>query len=289
MNEPEITALLDRLVEADLQPEDWDDVLRRSAVSGGRRRPIFRPGAALLGAVAVATALLVLGVTAPWRGGPTILDRAAAAILVPTPGQILSEHIVFRARVWHPYPQRSDAHIWIAGAPTHRFRVTLSGPLRAEIGGVVGGNSGLAYSFTSDVLDPVGFQYTITREVLDPTALIKQALTSGHAHVQGQTTIHGRKVIQIRLSWNAFGRLIPVADYFVDARTYRPFRIAIIPSSPESYRFGFPLSAAYSFLPSGLRWPGSVYDFVEYRTIAPTAANQRLTDIRAQHPNTPVI
>ena len=288
MNDREITALLERLVEqVDQETDNWDDVLRRADVRPGRRS--LRPGAAALTIVAVGAAVAVLAVTTPWRGGPTILDRAAGAILLPSSGQIVSEHIVFRGRFWHPYAQTSNAHIWIGGAPTHRFRVTISGGLRADIGGIVGSDSGLAYSFTSHVLDPVGFQYTISRNVLDPTALIKEALTTGRARVEGRTTIRGRDVIRIRLMWNAFGRKIPVALYYVDAHTYRPVRIAIMPGRPEAYRFGFPLSAAYPFLPSGLRWPGSVYDFVEYRMIPSTAANQRLTDIRAQHPRAPII
>jgi hypothetical protein len=284
----EITALLDQLVE-DVEDEegDWDDVLRRADAA-----PKKRPGqrwAVAVGFAAAAIAALVLAETTPWRGGPTLVDRAAAAILAPTSGQILSEQIVFRARIWHPYLETTHAQIYIDGGPVHRFRVTLSGGLRAEIGGKVGGSSGLAYDFTGHVLDPVGFQLTMTRAVLDPTALIRQALTAGRARVEGRARIRGLDVLRIRLSWPAFGRLIPVAYYYVDARHYRPVRIEVIPERPQGYSLGFPLSAAYSFLPTGLRWPGSVYDFVEYRLLGPTAANERLTDIRAQHPHAPIV
>ena len=289
MTDREITTLLDRLVEdVDGEEGDWENVLRRADVVPKKERA-RRRWAVPVASAALAIAAAVLVETTPWRGGPTLVDRAAAAILAPTPGQILSERIVFRARIWHPYLETTHAQIYIDGGPAHRFRVTLSGGMRADIGGKVGGSSGLAYDFGSRVLDPVGFQLAMTRTVLDPTALIKQALTSGRAQVEGHARVRGRDVLRIRLSWPAFGRLVPVAYYYVDAHDYRPVRIAVIPDRPQGYRFGFPLSAAYSFLPSGLRWPGSVYDFVEYRLVEPSSANERLTDIRAQHPRAPIV
>ena len=289
MTDREITTLLDRLVEGvDHEEGDWENVLCRADAAPGNK-PARRRWAVAAVFAAVAIGAAVFAETTPWRGGPTLTDRAAAAILTPTSGQILSERIVFRARIWHPYLETTHAQIYIDGGPAHRFRVTLSGGLRADIGGKVGGSSGLSYDFESHVLDPVGFQLAMTRAVLDPTALIKQALTSGHAQVEGHARVRGLDVLRIRLSWPAFGRLVPVAYYYVDAHDYRPVRITVIPDRPQGYRFGFPLSSAYSFLPSGLRWPGSVYDFVEYRLVAPSAANERLADIRAQHPNAPIV
>src|SRR4051812_32821723 len=51
-----------------------------------------------LAVAVVAVTAVVLAVTAPWRGGPTVLQRAAAALESPTRSSVLAESFIVRAR-----------------------------------------------------------------------------------------------------------------------------------------------------------------------------------------------
>jgi hypothetical protein len=88
----DVQALLDRLAEPfEGERGDWEDLLEhaglRPARAHSRRRWIFA-----LAAAAVVVAVVALAVTSPWSGGPSVVDRAAAAILAPTQG-VLYERI----------------------------------------------------------------------------------------------------------------------------------------------------------------------------------------------------
>jgi hypothetical protein len=90
--ETEMHDLLDRAYPPSSETEDWDDVLARLRPTPARRR--YR-------LIAVATALAVaatiaLVVTSPWQGGPTILDKASAALAAPA-GQVIYESTRFPA------------------------------------------------------------------------------------------------------------------------------------------------------------------------------------------------
>jgi len=306
VNDGEITALLDRLVGSlDGEVGDWDDVLERSAkpVRVAEQGPIHRRrrpwhssrGLLLIGAAAVVTTLVVLIVESPWRGSPTILDRAAAAVLTASPGQILYESIAIHPSGSSSQGDVTHVHVWVDGASPHRFRVRFDGSRPADVGGRLGGVTGLSYAFSDDVLDPVAFQFPVSQSALDPAAFIRTALISGRAQVDGRTTIRGREVTRIRVSWRAFGRLVPIALYFVDVHTYRPVRVVITAARPSAYRLGFPLTSI-TFLPyggfSGAKGPplrALVYDFLEYRYLAATDANRKLTSVRAAHPRAKIV
>ena len=93
-------------------------------------------------------------VTSPWGRGPTILDRAAAAIALPAAGQILYENITLHVTPTRP-PERVRAallklppgalhppyafdlrvRVWLTGAAPHRFRLTEHGDVRGRIRG----------------------------------------------------------------------------------------------------------------------------------------------------------
>jgi hypothetical protein len=251
----------------------------------------------LSGAAVAAAAVVALTVAAPWRGGPTILERAAAAILAPTSGQILYESIAIHPSISGARGGVTHVRVWLDGASPHRFRVTFDGPQPGDIGGTLGGVTGLSYAFSDDVLDPVSFSGPVSQASLDPAAFIKKALTSGRAQLDGTTTLRGHEVLRIRVSSNPFGHPQPIALYFVDAHTYRPIRVALIATTrPDPYRVGFPL-AALSFLPSAVSFGFShargqypfVCDFAQYRYLAPTAANRKLTNIRAAHPHAKIV
>jgi hypothetical protein len=269
----------------------------------------------IAGAMSVFIAVAAFAVSAPWRGGPNIIDRAAAAITVSTSGQILYETIGIRVtappglvrRLPHRLRSRApkqwvgQARVWIEGAPPHRFRLTITGRWGlangavmtappAEIGGRLSSFGGLAYDVRFRTLYPVAFDYRTTQSALDPAAFVKAALTSHRARVQGSTVIRGRKAIRIRVRARVHGQLEPVADYFVDAQTYRPLRVVITggtspgdgPNLPGMPLTSLTMIERATLPPFGGRY---VFDFDEYRHLPPTAANRKLTDVKAMHPH----
>ena len=259
-----------------------------------RRRVPWRSGRGvpLLGATVAAGAVVTLTFAPPWRGGPTILERAAAAIAAPTSGQILYESIAVHPSISGARGGVTHVRVWLDGASPHRFRVTFDGPQRGDIGGTLGGVTGLSYAFSDHVLDPVSFYGPVSQSNLDPAAFIKKALTSGRAQLDGTTTLRGQEVLRIRVTSNPFGHTQTIALYFVDAHTYRPVRVALMPTArPDPYLVGFPL-ASLSFLPSAVSFGLShtfVCDFAQYRYLAPTAANRKPTDIQAAHPHAKIV
>ena len=98
MSDRDVTDVLDRLVgNVDDEVADWEDVLERAAEPVRKRwswRP--RPRYLLAGAGVVVAAVVALTIAEPWHGGPSIVDRAAAAILTPNSRQILYERVIFR-------------------------------------------------------------------------------------------------------------------------------------------------------------------------------------------------
>ena len=84
-----------------------------------------------------------------------------------------------------------------------------------------------------------------------------------------------------------------VAVYFVDGQTYQPVRVVM---DLKKHFFnetvpGFPLLSLTriqsSILPSV--YGRYVIDFNDYRHLAPTAANNKLANIRAAHPTAKIV
>jgi hypothetical protein len=334
MTESEISALLDRLVERfEDEIGDWDAVFAEAAapvrVAPGRRKrlhvllPRRGRGLLLFAATAALTALVLLAATGPWRGGPSVLERAAAAIALPRSGEVLYEGITIRAtptlppgrlpppRVRYfldpPYTLGAHINVWMAGTPSHRFRLTedasLSGrrngnpktiPLRStEIGSTVGGVQGLAYDPATRTLDPLTFSSRLKRSQLDVTEFIWQAITSGRAKVDGTAVLNGRPVVRIRILAHGYGRVVSNVLYFVDATTYRPVRVEMINNAPllNQTSPGFPLLTLTPLQTSSLPdFPGRyVLDFDAYRYLTPTPANEGLTSIQSAHPRAKIV
>lgn len=281
---------------------------------GASRRRHFKLRTLLAVAAVAGTALLVLTVAEPWHGSPTIIDRAEAAFLAPTGGQILYESVTVRRVPASSTGSISRVRLWLDSA-THRFRMTFSGPRPAEVGGTLGSSTGLNYVPSTNALYQAAFQFRVSQSDLDPAAFIRSALQAGRAKLAGKATVRGHEVIRIQFStwFNAptARRLEPIALYYVDADTYRPVRIvtpppygrvAIYPDTlgviPEKASVGFPMDPS-AFLAG---FPGVptrsfpaiprattvsaprahlVYDFDAYRLLAPTAANRKLTSVRA--------
>jgi hypothetical protein len=319
---------LDALVPTTDEIAEWDDVLVRAAESLRRAPRPVRPsrrsgrGWLLFAATAALTALVLLVATAPWRGGPSVLARAAAAIAVPESGKVLFESITIQVspelprrlppprlvyNLSPPYTLLAHVNVWIADAPPHRFRLRedawLSGrfhgnpkshPFRpTEIGSTLGGVQGLAYDAPTGALDPVSFASRPKRSQLDVTEFIWKALTSGRAKVDGNTVLDGRSVVRIRIHVHGYGRVVSNVVYFVDATSYRPVRVEMDNNAPllNQSSPGFPLLTLTPLQTSSLPdVPGHyVLDFDTYRYLAPTPANERLTSIKAAHPGAKVV
>ena len=284
---------------------DWDDVLGRSTQSlritdpsrrwtrlrqwrPTRRMPLF-------GAMAAAViGLVALAVGSPWRGGPTIIERATAAITAPAPGEILQESIALHSGPFNPHGA-VNIHVWLDGAPPHRFRVRFDRQRQVDVGGTVGGTGALSYDFASGALVPVALRFRVSPSDLDPVGFIRTALASGHAQPDGTTTIRGHEVLRIRVTAQLGGRGEPIAFYYVDAHTYRPARIVMPPGDfkPIASLHGLPLIFVLA-LPHGLPDAAGnhfalVYDFAKYRYLEPTTDNRKLANIRAQHPRARII
>lgn len=316
MSEDEITTVLDRLVDTfEEESGDWGAVLDRAAGRGSvvllrKRRPLLLAASAAIGIAAVA-----LSVAAPWHGGPSIVERAAAAIAAPTSDQILHEAITVHLTPAPPppallrlvhghYPSAGVAHVqvWLSGAAPHRFRVTMTAegvdangkPFHtpsSEIGGTLGSVAGLGFDASAGVLDPVPFQHPVRQASLDPAAFIRTALTAKNAHVEGRTTLDGRDAIRIRVTAAPYGHAETVAIYYVAARTYRPIRVVIdqnrggatFPAMPLT---SLALTQLATFEPTTGRY---VFDFDRYEQLPPAAKSRKLSDIRAAHPGVKIV
>jgi hypothetical protein len=314
IDESLLRTALDDVVPSSDEVAEWDDVLARTAPS--RRR--WGPRRSLLAAAACASVgSLALVLAGPWRAGPSIVDRAAAAIAVPRPNTILYERIDIRvtppARIARKYGARAPrswqgvAHAWLDGARPHRFRLTIVGAYRyanghtaptspgtavptspGELAGRLGNYHGLAYDAASRTLLPVAFDVAVTQARLDPAAFVRAKLRARHAQVVGSATIRGHDAIRILVRARVFGQLVPVATYFVDAKTYRPLRVVITNVTPGDAPSlpGLPLASLSTLQQASLPTWGAryVFDFAQYEQLPPTAATRRLTNIRAVHP-----
>jgi hypothetical protein len=282
-----------------------------------------RWGALLFATTLVAAAFLVLTIVAPWQSSRTILDRAQAALLAPSAGTILYERVTVHPIVFSPRGTVARVQLWVDGARPRRFRMTFGGAWRVELGGTLGTSTGLNYVASDHALHRAAFPFRVRQSDLDPAAFIRTALRSGQAKVDGRATIRGHDVIRIRVNawFNAPSgrRLEPIALYYVDARTYRPVRFVIppprgvvilagsetdwlvvhpesalfslgVPMDPSVFLLGFPGYSAPTepVIPGDTTVskarPHRIYDFEDYQLLAPTAANRRLTNVRAMHP-----
>jgi hypothetical protein len=288
VNDRDVTDVLDRLVgNLDDEVADWDDVLERASMgSAPQRRWRSRWTLVAVGA-ACAAAALVVALTAPWGGGPDVVDRAAAAILAPTRG-VLYERIT----VHGTSGPASHVQVWIDGAAPHRFRVLITGPRPVELGGVLGTTRGENFSAPDRVIDPVAYELPVIQAHLDPAAFVKAALTSGAAKSDGTTAIRGRDVIRIRVLSHRYGPPETVALYYVDAKTYRPARIVITQRGGYVFLIGFRLpTLGVIQVPSFTHFLEGqpTFEFDDYRYLPATPANRKLADLRAMHPHADVL
>lgn len=250
-----VATMLDEYCPASAEASEWPRVLRDAqaapASSGGTLSRIqrvadrlgWRGRAALLAVLTGAAIGAAVVLTAPWSSSPSILERAAAAITGPTSTQILYENILIRPTTSPKVAIR--VRVWLQGSAPHRFRIvsdarppsgraTLATD-HLDVGGTLGNTDDVSYGVADKVLDPVAFQWRFLEGDLNPVAFIKTALTSGRgcprafcvARLDGKTTISGRAVIRILLTYRPPGQAATTVLYFVDAHTLQPVRVTL--------------------------------------------------------------
>jgi hypothetical protein len=281
----DVDALLDRLVPAfEDETGDWADVARRARRSRPRKR---RPLLLLVPAAAALAAAAVLA-GGPWRGGPTALDRAAAAIAGPRSGGVLAEDVTVSVVTPTGKHLSRRLKVWLTA---RSFRVQLSpatGESAQEYGGRFGAGEGLGLS--GGYLVPEVFRVPLGEPDLDPTAFIRKALAGGRAHVAGAARIAGRRVVEIDLSSRLFGETVATARYFVDASTYDPVRLVVSAAVPNAAPAVLPLSEVASFAYGGLESGGDYvyrYDFARFEHLP--ASDAKLASMKAEHPGAKTI
>jgi hypothetical protein len=183
---------------------------RTPTTSGLRLLGQRKFGAAAVTAVVVAVTT-GLFVSAPWNNAPGFLERAQAA-LAADPETVL--HASWKETLTSTDPactvERGPNEIWIDQTPPRRFRtiqedstpnsaadpgewVCSSGTI-SELRGTL--DSGRAYSVVpgSESGSPVLF---ITP--YDPVQALREAISEGRAHDEGETQLDGRTVKRIRI------------------------------------------------------------------------------------------
>ena len=293
-----------------------DDVRRRAAarlVAAIDRERIPSAGStprfarSRYGVLAFAAALVVAGATAfflaHWASSPGFLERAQAA-LTPSAGTIL--HYKWQeTRTWTQFSctvTERPSEIWIDQTYPRKYRALFGhepassdeqlvvlvgyGPARskdprkqicsrgrpAEIGGDLTERPTLMF-FPPDWLSYAPGQY---RASYDPVGELREAISAGRAHHDGQTTLAGRTVERIR----------------IDRPSRCPFPSCREPSyayvDPESYDL-VQTESPYGVYFRGARQPiwqfKIVARYLTFEYLPRTAANLALTDIVAQHPN----
>lgn len=285
------------------------DTSRRSWITNR-----FWMAAAIVACAAVAVVLLA--VTSLWPNGPNIVGRAAAAIGAATPQQVLYERSTFESigskGLWigpHGGLGRGSFQLWVAGGTgTRSFRsvtqtviphLIVRGGIEApaapwgnalmtlhpgrqtqEIGGILGPE----HVVEAEVYEPQRreiVRYTqaptgINAISFDPLAVIRQALSTGHAKSTGRTRVAGREVERIELTMRDIDNTSGTATYYVDARDETPVEVIF----HHTRQIEYPYLPIFDPTVAG----GIAYHFKAFRYLPSTAANLRLTNIQALHP-----
>lgn len=257
--EPVIHDELERLSpEAEAGRPDWQDVIRRAkpapTVLTRRRRPWTRSAAA---AVALASVMAALALVSPWDGGPTLVDRALAAV---------GDQPVLHAVIARPSPRTDERLIGVeSGATIERVETTeiwfdrsrdlkktvtaLDGHVLDELletaaGGFTRG--GPVYTCAWIAAHPVeatragvscnlsGENGTVPRHIPERPPTLDEALAgfvdryqsglaSGRVREVGSGELGGREVIWLELPPGTGAAPAPHRDRVaIDADTYKP-------------------------------------------------------------------
>jgi hypothetical protein len=260
-----------------------------SALGGGRRRAKIRVYRAVaLAVVAGATAAALL-VSAPWSSSPGFLEKAQAA-LTPPAGTILHQKWELTSTSTDPActVTRGPNEIWIDQTPPHRYRALLNdlpphplpppralacaSPTPSELGGTFDTGETLRFVPPNTLtVNPLQFVFP-----LDPVKELREAISEGRAHDEGETQLDGRTVERIRIDAPP-GCPVPGCSRepsyaYVDPDTFAPVQV----ESPH----GYITTAGGPVVRLHMVWRTLTFEYLPR-----TPANLALADIRAQHPN----
>ena len=268
---------------------------RDAAVSAGRTTRLgasfARHRLLLASATLSVAAVAALLITTPWSTSPGFLEQAHAA-LTPPAETIL--HQKWELTTTSTDPTCTVTHgpneIWIDQTPPHRYRALLNMPDPAdadpralacasgtplELGGTFDTGETLRFVPPNTLtLNPL--QVLFPLDGLDSARELREAISEGRAHDEGETQLDGRTVKRIRIDARPD---CPVPDCsrepsyaYVDPDTFAPVRS----ESPHG----------------GINPPGGpfvrlhvVMRTLTFEYLPRTPANLALTDIQAQHPN----
>jgi hypothetical protein len=275
-----VRQLLEQFEPRTAEDPEWEDVLARletPVAQAGRRR--LRRAAAVL-AIGAAAAAAALTITAPWRDGPSILERAGAAIRGPSASEVLSMR--FRTRQWGccRYLGGGDTRLWVEGTVPRHFRALFPGagaPLDEGGGTLESGSirSLMRYDRSTNTLEQLSTGSHVSTTNWDPVAIVREAFATGNARVTGRANLGGRPAIRIVLTVRDVRGAPGRAIYYVDPQSYRPLEI----DYAHLIELKFPFEPVFGNGLYRIR-----LRFLDYEYLPATPANRRLADIRAMHP-----
>lgn len=242
--------------------------VEREQARGRGRLP--RRRRALAGALALAAAAIAVALVAPWSGGPSLVDRAAAAITQDS-NTVLHQRVEISSTdlaTGAVLGRRVD-ELWLDGAPPHRYRTFFQPPFTSktlEVGGTSASLRASVYRPATNTFDTHSLQLEVTG--MNALDTIRQALASGAAVAQGTARLDGRQVLKFLVRGS--GPEGTDELYYVDPQTYDPVEIdgqGFLVDGPKRYHVA------------------TVERFLTFELLPRTQANLRLTDIQAMHPS----
>jgi hypothetical protein len=267
----------------------------RTPQSRAIRLIVKRRHAALALAALAGAAAAALFVSTPWKNSPGFLARAEAALAAHA-GTVLHAKSVETWTSTDPActVTRGPNEIWIDQTPPHRYRALMhevgypvvyppNGDPRAmvcssgtatEVGGTLDPVQTIRFEPPNTLLNNSQPQLHLHP---DPVTELREAISAGRAHDEGETQLGGRTVRRIRIDPPAdlppgcadAGCPNEPAYMFVDPETFYPV---------ESHGLGL-------IVLDRVAWFRAVRRELTFEYLPRTEANLALTDIRAQHPN----
>lgn len=273
----------------------WVDVLHRSEQTMPRpargwprpRRFTLRSPATVTAGVAVVAAVVALTVVGPWRSGPSLVERAAAAIS-PTNNSIL--HIRQTA---NDHGTVSQTESWLLGDPIKALRITRHNnggttdwSIKPTSSGYGGPNASDGSSWvrgapvaycqadhtlrtTPDGVSIFGGPIGAIPGSGDPTFRLQAALVSGALRDDGTTQLHGQTVLKFTGALS--GLSSSTVTYYAQPTSLLPIRVEWTTGQDP----------ADNTLNS--------VDFSVAERLPTTPENLALLDVATQHPDAHVI
>jgi hypothetical protein len=321
---------LDRLVPARHEQPDWDDVLARLQPSPTPVTTRPRPRARRLRWLLPITATLAAGaaalvVTAPWKGGPSVIAKANAAISAGSTADVLHERATIAPLITKcmvdgkveqvgkphcPKPLSSSIEVWVEGGIGPRdFRVITrrvvmpvtvlrwipAGPFGnaltrnrdafQEIGGTLGP------AHVTDALVYQRYSNTLIRFTQAPTAIPSDAFDPvslvRHALAAGEARVAGDSVVGGRRVRVIDVRLRDLGNHPGTA-TYYVDRSSYAPVEIVYHHVDF-LQFPYVPVFDPTAPFGAIVRFSTFERLPATKANRSLTSIRSQHKTAKVV